>query len=152
MNNIRTFVLVLTTVAAASVGAQTVYSGAADQERRDRNREEALSNYRASHPTTSSSAARGDRKESMREKTHDGADSVRRGSHKVAETTRNAAHKTASTARRLGHKTAQKARDVTAEVDAKMPAKTQPSVNPEGINPVGASTKSPTAASNGIVK
>ena len=88
----------------------------------------------------------------MREKTHDGAASVRRSSHHVAESTRHAAHNTANTARRLGHKTAVKARDVTARVDAEMPAKTQPSVNPEGINPVGMSTKSPTAPSNGIGK
>ena len=148
MKNVRTLVLVLTTLAAASVGAQTVYSGSADQERRERNREEALSHYRDGKAVDT----RAERSETMREKTRDGAASVRRSSHRVAESTRSVAHDTANTARRLGHKTAVKARDVTARVDAKLPAKTQPSVNPEGINPVGLSTKSPTAPSNGIVK
>ena len=58
----------------------------------------------------------------------------------------------ADSARRVGHRTAVKARDITARVDAKLPAKTQPSVNPDGINPTNVSTKSPTAPSNGIVK
>ena len=147
MNKFQTFVLALTTVAAASVGAQTVYSGSADQERRERNREEALSHYRGTTATP-----REERRESMREKTHEGAASVREGTHKAAESARRVAHKTAREVRRLGHNTAAKARDVTARVDAKLPAKTQPSVNPDGINPVAVSTKSPTAPSNGVVK
>ena len=148
MNNARTFVLVLTTLAAASVGAQTIYSGSADQERRERNREEALAHYRDG--TTAS--AREERSETLREKTREGAASVRRGTHRAAESTRHVAHETANSARRVGHKTAVKARDITARVDAKLPPKTQPSVNPDGINPQNVSTKSPTAPSNGIVK
>jgi CHASE1-domain containing sensor protein len=149
MNHFRTIVLALTTVAAASVGAQTVYTGSADQERRERNREEALTHYR---DATSMPAARGERSESLREKTREGAASVREGTHRAAESTRRVAHKTAREARRVGHNTAAKARDVTARVDARLPAKTQPSVNPDGINPVNMSTKSPTAPSNGVVK
>ncbi len=149
MNNFRTIVLALTTVAAASVGAQTVYTGSADQERRERNREEALAHYR---DATSTSTARGERRESMREQTREGTTSVREGTHRAAESTRRAAHKTAREARRVGHNTAAKAREVTARVDAKLPGKTQPSVNPDGINPVSTSTKSPTAPSNGVVK
>ena len=150
MNNFRTIVLALTTLAAASVGAQPVYSGSADQERREHNREEALANYRGTH--TSPSTTRGERKETMREKSRDATSSVRDGTHRAAESTRRVAHKTAREARRVGHNTAAKAREVTARVDAKMPAKTQPSVNPDGINPVNTSTRSPTAPSNGVVK
>lgn len=148
MNNVRKLVLVLTTFAAASVGAQTVYSSSADQERRERNREEALGHYRDGTRVT----ARDERQESLREKTREGAASVRDGTHRAAEATRRVAHKTANESRRVGHNTARKARDVTARVDAKLPAKTQPSVNPDGINPVNVSTKSPTAPSNGVVK
>lgn len=139
MNNVRKLVLVLTTVAAASVGAQTIYSGSADQERRERNREEALSHYRTG--STTRSTATEERSESMREKTHEAASSVRRGSHRVAESTR-----------RVAHKTAAKARDITDRTNAKFPAQANKSVNPDGINPMGVSTASPTAPSNGITK
>lgn len=145
--NIRNFVLVLTTLAAASVGAQTVYSGSADQERRERNREEALSHHRGA--TTTSTA---ERNESLREETREGAGSVRRGTHRAAESTRRVAHKTADAARSAGHKTAVKARDITDRTNARFPAQAHKSVNPDGINPVGMSTKSPTAPSNGITK
>ncbi len=150
MNNVRKLVLVLTTVAAASVGAQTIYSGSADQERRERNREEALSHYRTG--STTRSTVTEERSESMREKTHEAASSVRHGSHRVAESTRRVAHETADATRRAGHKTAAKARDITDRTNAKFPAQANKSVNPDGINPMGVSTASPTAPSNGITK
>ena len=110
--------LVFALLAAASCAAGAeMYSAEADQARRDRNREEALANYRAGNATA-------------RDNAHDVAESARRGTHKAADSTREAAHKTANEGRRVGHKVAEesrrvghkiavKARDTTARVDAK---------------------------------
>jgi len=151
MKIIPKIVLALTAFAAFGAGAQTVYTGQADQERRDRNREEALTKYRGttSTATTSTSA---DRRSTVREKTHEAAQSTRRGAHKVAETTRRVTHKSANAVRRAGHKTADKARDVTARTNAKFGTSPKGNANPEGINPVGTSSASPTAPSAGTTK
>ena len=46
-------VLALSALATFGVSAETYYSGQADAERRERNREEALANYRAGHSSVS---------------------------------------------------------------------------------------------------
>jgi hypothetical protein len=142
-------VLALTAFAAVGASAQTVYSGQADQDRRERNREEALAAQRGN--TTSMTTA--ERKEAAREKTHEVAQSTRRGAHKVAESTRRVTHRSASAVRRAGHKPAVKARDVTDRANAKFgAAPNKGKANPEGINPVSTSSASPTAPSNGVTK
>ena len=98
-------VLALLAAVSCAAGAET-YSSQADQARRERNREEALTHYRAGNTTA-------------REEAHDVAQSARHGAHKVAESTRNAAHKTANEGRHVGHKVAVKARESTAKADAK---------------------------------
>lgn len=137
-------VLALTAFAAIGASAQTVYSGQSDQERRERNREEALSNYRTGTSTTTTTTApmtTAERKERVREKTHE-----------AAESTRRVTHKSANAVRRAGHKTAVKARDITARTNAKFGTAPKGNANPEGINPVGTSSASPTAPSAGTTK
>ena len=137
--------LALSAFAVVGASAQTIYSGQADQERRDRNREEALAAYRADHGTTSD-------RETVRERGHDVATKARREGHEVAEKTRHVTHKSANAARRAGHKTAQKARELTHRADAKLGSVPHGKANPEGVNPVGVSSASPTAPSNGVTK
>ena len=144
-------VLALLALASCAAGAQTVYSGQADQERRERNREEAMANYRANSDTSSTTTTR-ERRNSAREEAREVKDKARHGAHKVADSTRRVAHKTASEARRMGHKTAVKARDITARTNAKFGTSPKGSANPEGINPVGTSGLSPTAPSAGTTK
>jgi hypothetical protein len=144
--------LALSAFAIVGASAQTVYSGQADQERRDRNREEALAAYRADHGTSTDSTATS-KGETARERAHDVASKARREGHEAAESARRATHKSADAVRRAGHKTAEKARDVTDRANAKFGTPTsQGKANPEGINPVGVSSKSPTAPSNGTTK
>ena len=109
-------VLALLALAYCAAGAQTVYSGQADQERRERNREEAMSHYRSGATTTTTT---GERRETVREEAREVKEKTRRGAHKVADSTRRVAHKSANTARRVGHKVAVKARESTARADAK---------------------------------
>jgi hypothetical protein len=153
-------VLAMTAFAAFGAGAQTVYSGQADQERRDRNREEALSKYRAGNTgtatrgtesrTTSSTSTRG---ESLRERGRDATQAARRGATKAVATTKRVTQKSADAVRRAGHTTAEKARDVTDRTNAKFGGPTgQGKANPQGINPVGVSSASPTAPSAGTTK
>jgi hypothetical protein len=111
-------VLALLALASCAATAQTIYSGQADQERRERNREEALANYREHHETTSTDTM-SERHERAREKTHDVAQKTRHEAHEVADSTRRVTHKSANAVRRAGHKTAVKARDITARADAK---------------------------------
>jgi hypothetical protein len=113
-------VLALLALASCAATAQTIYSGQADQERRERNREEALANYREHHETTAGDTM-SDRheRERAREKTHNVAQKTRHEAHEVADSTRRVTHKSANAVRRAGHKTAVKARDITARADAK---------------------------------
>ena len=67
MKTLPKLVLALLETASCAAGADT-YSSQADQARRDRNREEALANYRAGNTTA-------------REEAHDVAQSARRASH-----------------------------------------------------------------------
>lgn len=137
-------VLALTAFAAIGASAQTVYSGQSDQERRERNREEALSNYRANNgaPATRREMAREDArdaKERVREDAREAKDKVRHGAHKVASTTRRVAHKTANESRRVGHKIAVKARETTARADAKFGTVDKKDGKGEASNPTGLS-------------
>lgn len=151
-------VLVLSAAAACSVSAQTVYSGQADQARRERNREEALQNYRAGRPATTTTTTTYDtmpadrRSTTMREKTHNAAESVRSGTHKAANAARRVTHKSANAVRGAGHATASKAREVTDRTNAKFATRGKPHPNPEGINPAGMSSTAPTAPSAGTTK
>ncbi|MDQ6638935.1 MAG: hypothetical protein M3Z15_04630 [Pseudomonadota bacterium] len=131
-------VLALLAMASCAAGAQTVYSGQADQERRDRNREEALSNYRSSTGTTAPMATR-ERRETAREESHEAAQSARHGAHKAADSTRRVAHKSADAARRVGHKVAVKARESTARADAKFGTVQKKDGHGEASNPTGMS-------------
>jgi hypothetical protein len=151
MKNMPKIVLALTAFAAIGASAQTVYSGQADQERRERNREEALANYRANTTATAPMTTE-ERKHRVREKTHEAAQATRHGAHEVADSTRRVAHKSANAVRRAGHKTAVKARDITDRTNAKFGTSPKGNANPEGINPVGVSSASPTAPSNGTTK
>lgn len=124
-------VLALTAVAAFGASAQTTYSS--DQERRERNREEALSNYRAG----STAPASYERRETVREEARDAKEKVRHGAHKVANSTRRVAHKTANEGRRVGHKVAVKARESTARADAKFGTIQKKDAKGEASNPTG---------------
>jgi hypothetical protein len=142
--------LALSAFAVVGASAQTIYSGQADQERRERNREEALAAYRAEHGTAADARTS---RETARERTHDVARKARHEGHEVAESTRRVTHKSANAVRRAGHKTAEKAREVTDRANAKFGAPANKGkANPEGINPVGVSSASPTAPSNGTTK
>ena len=129
-------VLALTAFAAIGASAQTVYSGQSDQERRERNREEAIANYRADSGTTTT------RRETVREEARDAKDKVRHGAHKVANSTRRVAHKTANEGRRVGHKIAVKARETTARADAKFGTVEKKDAKGEASNPTGLSNTS----------
>ncbi len=132
-------VLALTAFAAIGASAQTVYSGQSDQERRERNREAALSNYRAGTTATTAPMARGERRETVREEAREAKDKVRHGAHKVANSTRRVAHKTANEGRRVGHKIAVKARESTARADAKFGTVEKKDGKGEASNPSGLS-------------
>ncbi|MGZ8259626.1 MAG: hypothetical protein ACXWUL_03635 [Caldimonas sp.] len=94
--------LALSAFAVVGASAQTVHSGQADQDRRDRNREEALAKHR-----TGGATAAEDRS------------TVREKGHRAAQATRGVAHKTADAVRRAGHATAEKAREITDRTNAK---------------------------------
>jgi hypothetical protein len=112
-------VFALLALASCAAGAETYYSGQADQERRDRNREEALQNYHADNGSASTTTRTRRDRDTLREDTHEGAQKVRRGTHEVADSTRRVSHKTANAGRRIGHKTAVKAREITNRAEAK---------------------------------
>jgi len=129
-------VLALLAVVSCAASAET-YSSQADQARRERNREEALTHYRAGNTTA-------------RQEAHEVAESARRGGHKVAESSRevghevanegrHVGHKVASESRHAGHKVAVKARDTTAKVDAKFGTVQKKDAHGEASNPSGMS-------------
>jgi hypothetical protein len=91
-------VLAMTALVAGASGVQAAMSDQTDQERRDRNREEALAAYRASNdgPT----ATRDDR--TLREKAHDGVDTVRAKTHHTAQKVRGFTHRQAEKTRDFG--------------------------------------------------
>ena len=136
MKTLRSIVLALSAFATVGVSAEAVYSGQADQERRERNREEALAHYRTGATTTPATSK-------AREETHKAANATRHGTHEVAESTRHATHKGADAARSAGHKTAVEARETTAQVEAKL-GPTVPAKNSgEAQNPTGRNTTAP---------
>jgi hypothetical protein len=139
--------------AAVGASAQTYYTGQADQERRDRNREEALADYRAGHMNATTTTYSTHRHATVREESHKAANATREAGHEVAEGAREVGHETANVARKAGHRTAEAARHTTDKVEAKVgPNKNAGKANPEGINPEGVSSASPTAPSNGVTK
>ncbi len=90
MKLLPTLVLVVTAAASCAAGAANYGS---DQERRDQNREEALSSWRAAHPGESSmangSASRASLGERTRDTSHRTAQGVRHFTHRQAEKARN---------------------------------------------------------------
>lgn len=90
MKLLPTLVLAITAAASFAAGAATYGS---DQDRRDQNREEALSKWRASHGGASSMASgspdRASLGERTREATHRSAQGVRHFTHRQAEKARN---------------------------------------------------------------
>jgi hypothetical protein len=136
--------------AAVGASAQTYYTGQSDQERRDRNREEALESYRAGHMSATTTYTT---KHTVRGETHKAANATREAGHEVAEGAREVGHETANAARKAGHRTAEAARNTTEKVERKVgPNMNAGKANPDGINPKGVSSASPTAPSNGVVK
>jgi hypothetical protein len=131
-------VFALLAVAACAASAET-YSSQDDAQRRERNREEALTHYRAG--TTTAPMAH-ERRETPREEAHEVAESTRHGAHKVAESSRHAAHETAEESRHVGHKVAVKARESTARADAKFGTVDKKEGKGEGSNPTGLSSTS----------
>ena len=136
------FVFALLAAVSCAAGAE-IYSSESDAARRERNREEALTHYRAGNTTA-------------RATTHDAAQSTRNGAHKVAESTRNVGHKVANEgrdvghkvaneSRRAGHKVAVKARESTAAADAKFGTVEKTDGKGEASNPSGM----PNTAANG---
>lgn len=113
-----TFVLALTAATSGVALAETNYSTQANQERRDRNREEALASYRAANGTTD---ARGNKRDSTaREKTH-----------AAAETVRDKTHRSAQAVRGFTHRQAEKARKFSDRQNARFGTNTKPDPNPE---------------------
>lgn len=117
MKILPTLVLVLTAAATCAAGAETSFSSQADQERRDRNREEALEHYRAANGTADDRAAP---RETLRERTHD-----------TAETVRAKTHRTAQSVRHFTHRQAEKARDFSDRQNARYGMDTKPNTAPE---------------------
>jgi hypothetical protein len=126
-------VLALSAFATMGVSAEMVYSGQSDQERRERNREEALSHYRAGNTTWPK----------VRQEAHEAANSARHAGHEVAESTRSATHKVANEGRRVGHKVAVEAREATARADAKFGTVEKKDGTGEASNPTGRSNTAP---------
>ena len=136
MKSMPKIVLALSAFATFGASAEMFYSGQADAERRERNREEALASYRAGHTTPSASES-----------------TVRREAHQAADATRHAAHRSANAVRRAGHKTAEKAREISDRANARFGEPMNAGkANPDGINPRNVSSASPTAPSNGTTK
>jgi hypothetical protein len=122
--------LATTAFLACTVGAQAALSDQADQERRDRNREEALAAYRAQNGGTT--APRGDR--TLRGKAHDTAETVRDKAHDTADTVRGKTHRTAQNVRGFTHRQAEKTRDFGARHGARRGmANTEPPAHGEGM-------------------
>jgi len=130
-------VLALLAAVSCAAGAET-YSSQADQARRERNREEALANYRAGHTTA-------------RQEAHEVAQSARHGGHKVAESSREVGHEVASESRHVGHKVANEsrsvghkvavqARETTAKTESKFAPVEKKDPHGEAANPSGTST------------
>ena len=107
MNILPKLALTLVALASGAAGAATVYSSQADQERRDRNREEALAAYHASPGSMDERTTDSDHR-TLREKTHH-----------AAQETRAKTHKTAQTVRGFTHRQAEKVRDFTDRENAK---------------------------------
>jgi len=135
MKTLPKLVLALLATASCAAGADTYSS---DQARRDRNREEALANYRAGHTTAREEAH--DVARSARHGGHEVAESSRQVGHGVASESRHVGHEVASESRHLGHKVAVKARDTTARADAKFGTVPKKDAHGEASNPTGMST------------
>jgi hypothetical protein len=91
MKFLPVLVLAVTAVASAAAGAETVITSQAAQERRDRNVDEALARYRATHGTADNQSMAGHSTmngDSAREKGHHAAQSVRKFTHREAEKVR----------------------------------------------------------------
>jgi len=97
MKNIARFVFVVTAIAACGT-ALAQSSMQSDQERRDRNREEAM----AKHGEPMSADRPVERHTTMREKTHRVAETTREKTHHVAESTRDFTHRQAQKVRNFG--------------------------------------------------
>ena len=136
MKTLPKLVLALLATASCAAGADT-YSSQADQARRDRNREEALANYRAGNTTARAEAH--DVAQSARRAGHEVAETSRHVGHEVANEGRHVGHTVASESRQAGHKVAVKARDTTARTEAKFAPVEKKDPHGEGANPSGLS-------------
>jgi hypothetical protein len=92
-------VIAATALMAGAVGAQAAMSDQADQDRRARNREEALAAYHAQNDGATTTT-RDDR--SLRAKTHDVADTVRGKTHRTTQKVAGFTHRQAEMARDFG--------------------------------------------------
>ncbi len=95
----RLAIALLTSATCLVAGAQTTAGSNSDEARRDQNRDEALSAWRARHPTLARTdmrerPAQRHRPRTARERTHRVAESVRGAGHRVAEKARDITDKT----------------------------------------------------------
>ena len=134
MKTLSKLALALLATVSCAAGADT-YSSQADQARRDRNREEALADYRAGHTTAREEAH--DVARSTRHAGHEVAESSRHVGHEVASEGRHVGHEVASESRHAGHKVAVKARETTARADAKFGTVEKKEAHGEASNPTG---------------
>jgi hypothetical protein len=118
MKFLPTLVLVVTAAASAAAVADTVLSPQAAQERRDRNFDDALARYRATHDNVGDQAMAGH--PTARERTHEAADTVRGKTHRAAQSVRH-----------FTHRQAEKARDFGDRQNARYGTTTKPTTEPE---------------------
>ncbi len=117
MKFLPTLVLVVAAAASAAAGAETVISSQAAQARRDRNVDEALASYRATHGNAQGQAMSGS-------DTAPGADTVRGKTHRAANSVRG-----------FTHRQAEKARDFGARQNARYGTHTTPNTDPtDGVH------------------
>jgi hypothetical protein len=107
MKVLSRIILALVTIGSCAVaGAQT--SSQADQERRARNREEAIANHQRMQGNTSSSTAStrsgSTARENVRDATHAGANTVRSKTKSAAKSTSSFTHRQLSKVRNFGER------------------------------------------------
>ena len=99
MKSIAKFVFAATAIAACAAATAQPY-GQSDQERRERNREEAIAKY--GEPMNADRSM--ESHTTAREKTHRVAETTREKTHHVAESTRNFTHRQAQKMRNFGER------------------------------------------------
>lgn len=107
----------LAAIAATTCVAASAQTYSSDQERRERNREEAIAHWQ--HDGRTADRPMSTRRDSVREETHEKADSARAKTHHAAQKTRSFTHRTLEKVRNFGDRQAAKLpnRPAQAEID-----------------------------------